>query len=181
MVRNCQELSGNCDENQSPEWNWKNHFMTKYNGFWKTQFPHHQSDSLNRESVLAVKNQVSRLAISKKTQIDVIKKMCMQLAKWPNRSSQKNKHAISKMTQITNCDVFCFVFHVVCKISNFNKWTAKHLAQASCTELTLPRHDSYIDTGHLFRTSPTQRLVFKAYFLRSRFQNLGIFWEPQKF
>jgi hypothetical protein len=35
-------------------------------------------------------------------------------------------------------DVLCFVFfHVVCKISNFNKWTAKHLAQASCTELTL--------------------------------------------
>ena len=31
----------------------------------------------------------------------------------------------------------CFVFHVVCKISNFNMWTAKHLVQASCTELTL--------------------------------------------
>ena len=28
-------------------------------------------------------------------------------------------------------------FHVICKISNFNMWTAKHLAQASCTELTL--------------------------------------------
>ena len=28
-------------------------------------------------------------------------------------------------------------FHVVCKISNFDMWTAKHLAQASCTELTL--------------------------------------------
>ena len=28
-------------------------------------------------------------------------------------------------------------FHLVCKISNFNMWTAKHLAQASCTELTL--------------------------------------------
>ena len=28
-------------------------------------------------------------------------------------------------------------FHLVCKISNFNKWTAKHSAKASCTELTL--------------------------------------------
>ena len=28
-------------------------------------------------------------------------------------------------------------FHVICKISNFNMWTAKHLVQASCTELTL--------------------------------------------
>ena len=32
----------------------------------------------------------------------------------------------------------CVFFHVVCKISNFDMWTAKHLAQASCTELTLP-------------------------------------------
>ena len=34
---------------------------------------------------------------------------------------------------------FILFFHVVCKISNFNKWTAKYLAQASrsCTELTL--------------------------------------------
>ena len=32
---------------------------------------------------------------------------------------------------------FVLFFHVVCKISNFNKWTAKHLTQASCTELTL--------------------------------------------
>ena len=32
---------------------------------------------------------------------------------------------------------FVLFFHVVCKVSNFNKWTAKHLAQASCTELTL--------------------------------------------
>ena len=28
-------------------------------------------------------------------------------------------------------------FHVVCKISNFDKWTAKHLVQAPFTELTL--------------------------------------------
>ena len=30
-------------------------------------------------------------------------------------------------------------FHVICKILNFNMWAAKHLAQASCTELTLRR------------------------------------------
>ena len=33
--------------------------------------------------------------------------------------------------------VFVLLFHVVCKISNFNMWTATNLAQASCTELTL--------------------------------------------
>ena len=32
---------------------------------------------------------------------------------------------------------FYFVFHMACKISNFNLWKLKHLAQASCTELTL--------------------------------------------
>ena len=35
------------------------------------------------------------------------------------------------------CSLFHF-FHVICKVSNFNMWTVKHLAQASCTELTLP-------------------------------------------
>ena len=30
-------------------------------------------------------------------------------------------------------------FHMICKISRFNMRTAKHLAQASCTELTLTR------------------------------------------
>ena len=36
------------------------------------------------------------------------------------------------------CFLFCFSCGLLCKISN-NKWTAKHLAQASCTELTLPQ------------------------------------------
>ena len=35
------------------------------------------------------------------------------------------------------------IFHVVCKISNFDMWTAKHLAQASCTELTLSLKQHY--------------------------------------
>ena len=33
--------------------------------------------------------------------------------------------------------LFVLFFHMVFKISNFNKWTAKHLAKASCTKLTL--------------------------------------------
>ena len=33
--------------------------------------------------------------------------------------------------------LFVLFFHVVCKISNFNMWTTKHLVQVSCTELTL--------------------------------------------
>ena len=34
------------------------------------------------------------------------------------------------------CCLFHF-FHVMCKILNLIMWTTKHLAQASCTELTL--------------------------------------------
>ena len=40
----------------------------------------------------------------------------------------------------THVAFWCFLilfFHAVCKVSNFNMWTAKHLAQASWTELTL--------------------------------------------
>ena len=32
---------------------------------------------------------------------------------------------------------FVSIFSVICKISNFNMWTAKHLAQGSCTDVTL--------------------------------------------
>ena len=35
-------------------------------------------------------------------------------------------------------DVFVLIFHVVCKISNFNMWTAKHFALSPYTKLTLP-------------------------------------------
>ena len=37
--------------------------------------------------------------------------------------------------------VFCFIFLAGFKISNFNVWTAKHLMQASWTELALKSHE----------------------------------------
>ena len=40
---------------------------------------------------------------------------------------------------------FVLFFHVVCRISNFDKWTANHLSQASCTELTLHNHVHFLD------------------------------------
>ena len=58
---------------------------------------------------------------------------------------------------------FIFVFHVVCKISNFNKWTAKHLAQASCTELTLIFCANAIATEKLWSiTIKTTSLFFST-------------------
>ena len=35
-------------------------------------------------------------------------------------------------------------FHAICKISNFYTWTARHLAQASFTKLTLPYNTIYL-------------------------------------
>ena len=47
---------------------------------------------------------------------------------------------MTNKSKIWHFDVFLFCFfHVVCKISNFDMWTSKHLAQASCTEFTLLR------------------------------------------
>ena len=42
---------------------------------------------------------------------------------------------------------FIHLYHVTRKISNFNMWTAKHLAQASCTELTLFTYFYYLSIG----------------------------------
>ena len=45
---------------------------------------------------------------------------------------------------------FVLFFHVVCKTSNFDVWTAKHLGQASCNELTLwCRITSFLSLLHL--------------------------------
>jgi hypothetical protein len=49
---------------------------------------------------------------------------------------------------------FVLFFHVVFKISTFNKWTPKHLAKASCTELTLTKME-------IFKTF--QNLVFSFF------------------
>ena len=54
---------------------------------------------------------------------------------------QKKKHQNARSTDKKLkprvwCSLFHF-FHVVCKISHFNTWTAKHLAQASCTKFTV--------------------------------------------
>ena len=53
-----------------------------------------------------------------------------------NKKHQKARSLVKNWKLRVWCSLFYF-FHVICKISNFNMWTPKHLAQASCTELTL--------------------------------------------
>ena len=53
-----------------------------------------------------------------------------------NKKHQNAKYSGEKVK--TKGLIFLFhFFHVICKISYFDMWTTKHLAQASCTELTL--------------------------------------------
>ena len=67
------------------------------------------------------------------------------------------------------CSLFHF-FHVICKISIFNMWTAKHLAQGSCTEFTLQKIEHYICFPH-------KKTTLKWYF--SKFQKVSLLpWLP---
>ena len=57
---------------------------------------------------------------------------------WKNRTKNIRLLVFSfSSIDVTFWGFFIFFFYVVCKISNFNMWTAKHLVHASCTELTL--------------------------------------------
>ena len=63
------------------------------------------------------------------------------------------------------CSLFHF-FHVISKISNFTMWTAKHLAQVSCTELTLSDLDllGFFISCKLVTTVGKFSLVFQLIF-----------------
>ena len=87
------------------------------------------------------------------------------------KTTWKNKTKSIKMLDVLMknwkirvwCSLFHF-FHVTCKISNFNMWTAKHLAQASCTELTLPWGmvliKNILSFNNMKISSETKRLFF---------------------
>ena len=56
-----------------------------------------------------------------------------------NETKQKYQNAKSsgdKLKTKGSSSLFYF-FYVICKIPNFDMWTAEHLVQASCTELSL--------------------------------------------
>jgi hypothetical protein len=58
------------------------------------------------------------------------------------KKQKKNIKMLELLVKNWKLRVWCFwfhFFHVICKTSYFNMWTAKHLVQASCTELTLLR------------------------------------------
>ena len=64
--------------------------------------------------------------------------------KWKKWNNEHQTLSFQFLINLFSILMFFVLFlHAACKISNFNKWTAKHLVQASCTELAL-RLDQYI-------------------------------------
>ena len=64
----------------------------------------------------------------------------------PHERNKKHQNAIFIGEKLKTKSMMFSLFHffnVICKISNFDMWAAKHLGQASCTELTL----SYVGVG----------------------------------
>ena len=49
----------------------------------------------------------------------------------------QNARSIDEKLKTKSLMFFASFFHVICKISNFDMWTTKHLVQASFNELTL--------------------------------------------
>ena len=57
---------------------------------------------------------------------------------WKKWNKEHQTLSFQFFTNIFSILMFLVLFfHVVFRISNFDKWTAKHFAKASCTELTL--------------------------------------------
>ena len=91
--------------------------------------------------------------LSKSTQYKKLLPNALRLTYWnlkPCKSHEKNqtKNIRPLVFHFSPIDsAFSFLFHVVCKISNFDKWTAKHLPQASFTELTLLQTEVQISSS----------------------------------
>ena len=67
--------------------------------------------------------------------VDILKFEILQIT-WNKWNKWNKEHQTLSFGFFINKSKI-LMFSVVCKISNFNLWTAKHLAQASCTELTV--------------------------------------------
>ena len=63
--------------------------------------------------------------------------------------THQNAKSIGEKLKSKGLTFFVSFFHVICKISNFDMWTAKYLAQASCTELTLKGSCDFVESIHL--------------------------------
>ena len=65
----------------------------------------------------------------------------MKYCKSYEKNETKNIRLLNFQFFINRISILMFflsIFHVVCKISSFDMWTAKHLVQTFCIEVNLP-------------------------------------------
>ena len=107
------------------------------------------------------------------------------LANQMKKQKKKHQNAKSigeKLKTKVWCSLFHF-FHVICKISNSNMWTAKHLAQASCTELTLMQACFNVPIS-IFNFQPNEKVENNKYPItwhENSNSTLEIFWHQFQF
>ena len=69
--------------------------------------------------------------------LHILKYEILQTTWKKQNKKHQNARLIDEKLKTKSLMLFVSFFHVIFKISNFNMWTQKHLAQASCAELTL--------------------------------------------
>jgi hypothetical protein len=77
--------------------------------------------------------------------------LASHMKKWSKEHQTLSFQGVFLVNKSSILMLFVLFFHVVCKILNLNKWTEKHLAQASCTELTLIKLTFLVGNGAKIR------------------------------
>ena len=101
---------------------------------------------------------------------------------WKKNKKHQSAKSIGEKLK-TKCLMFIVSFSVICKISNSNMWTAKHLAQASCTELTLMQACFNVPIS-IFNFQPNEKVENNKYPINwpeNSNSTLEIFWHQFQF
>ena len=110
-------------EDQSHE-GWKWHLLQPF-----------QTKCLEKLAIIFYKINSVQEACDKCFAVHILEFEILQII-WKIKQNKKlqNTKSIDEKLKTKSPMFFVWCFHVICKVSNFNMWTAKHLAQASCTD-----------------------------------------------
>ena len=119
--------------------NISNWYITWGQNLYRVEFKHSLILSFYMSKVKSVQE-----ASAKFFAVQMLKSKIFPI-EWKNKWNNEHHSLSFQFVVNLSCILMFFVlfFHVVCKISNFDKWTATNLVQASCTELTL-RLEQYL-------------------------------------
>ena len=112
------------------KWPWKFHYYTSIH--FQQNTPVNIVPIWSQRHLLLKSTHYKKLAPN--ASVHILKFEILQTT-WKNKT--KNIKILDLLLKNWKLTVWCSLFHfshVICKISKFNMWTGKHLAQASCTE-----------------------------------------------